>query len=599
MRVVDYIAQFIYDTLKIKKVYMFAGGGAMFLNDCIAKHPKLEAICNHHEQACAMAAVGHAKYTNGFAAAIITTGCGATNAITGLLDAWQDNTTCLFISGQVKRKETTHNTNVPLRQFGIQEANIISIVNPISKYSVMINEPQDIAYHLEKAYFLAQVGRPGPVWLDIPLDVQGANLDIDTLKHFNPSEYLKEFTETPEKEHIKHVSRLIQNAKRPVILAGNGIRLANAVDEFQQFTDQYHIPVVASYLAIDLLHYEHKSYIGAVGVKGDRAANFTMQNADLVIAIGCRLSVAVTGFEYNLFAREAQLVVVDIDPHEHQKNTVKIDYFINADAKIFLQHLNQQTNITPSSHEWQNKILYWKNKWLISANNYLHDPENVNTYTFVKYLNKYLKSDSVIVTDTGSAVYVTEQTLTLRKGNRYITSSAQEDMGYTLPAAIGVATVKNGEVIAITGDGSLQLNIQELQTIVHHQYPIKLFVWNNNGYLSIKLTQKRYFEGRLIGTDPTSGISFPKLEKIAAAYGIKYFKIEEVKQLDAVLKQVLSLNEPVICEVICPENQEITPTVSSLKKDDGTMVSKPLEDMYPFLDREEFFNEMIVNPVEE
>jgi acetolactate synthase I/II/III large subunit len=598
MRLVDYIAQFIHEKLGVTKIYTLTGGGAMFLNDCVVKHPKLEAVCNHHEQACAMAAVGHAKYTNDFAVAMLTTGCGATNAITGLLDAWQDNTTCLFISGQVKRKQTSHNSNVPLRAFGIQEANIIPIVKSLTKYSVMINEPQEIAYHLEKACFLAKIGRPGPVWLDIPSDVQGATINVDNLKHFNPDEYLKEFTETADSKSIEYVAKLLESAKRPVILAGNGIRLANAVTEMKQLTNKYKIPVVASYLGADLITYDDPAYIGVIGIKGDRAANFAIQNADVILSIGCRLAVGVTGFEYDLFAREAKLIVVDIDPQEHKKNTVKIDSFINADANIFLKQLQKQ-QINPTCTEWQQKVLTWKNKWAIAATTYPSDSENINKYTFMQHLNKVLPSDATVVSDAGSAYYVTSQAINTRNQQRYITSGAQADMGYTLPAAIGVANATKGEIIAITGDGSLQLNIQELQTLVHFQYKIKLFVWNNNGYLSIRAAQKKFFAGRLIGADPESGISFPNLEKIAAAYDIKYFKVKQVAKLDAVMKSVLSLNEPVICEVICPENQEIIPTVSSIKKNDGTMLSKPLEDMYPFLDRKEFLDQMIIKPINE
>ena len=599
MRVVDYIADFIHDKLEVKRVYMLTGGGAMFLNDCVAKHPGLEAVCNHHEQACAMASVGHAKYTNGFAVSFLTTGCGATNAITGLLDAWQDNTTCLFISGQVKKKETSYNADTHLRQFGIQEANIISIVKPITKYSVMINDPNEIAYHLEKACFIAQTGRPGPVWLDIPLDVQGATIEVDKLKHFDPKEYQKDFKEIPKNDEIKHIEELLKKAKRPIILAGNGVRLSGAVKEFNQFIDQYKIPVVASYLAIDICSYNNPLYLGSVGIKGDRAANFAMQNSDLIIAIGNRLSVGVTGFEYKLFAREAKLVVVDIDQKEHQKNTVNIDLFINADAKKFLQELNKKQLPIKISTDWQNKVSHWRSKWATSVTSYPSDGDNINKYTFIQHLDHHLKDDSVVVSDAGSAYYVTSQSLTIRKNQRYITSGAQADMGYTVPAAIGVATAKNGEVIAITGDGSLQLNIQELQTIVHYQYPIKLFVWNNNGYLSIRTTQRKYFDGRFIGTDEKSGVSLPNLQKISEAYGIKFFKVNKVEELDNTLKEVLSLKEPVICEVMCPENQEIIPTVSSLKKSDGTMVSKPLEDMYPFLDREEFYSEMVVKPIKE
>ena len=345
IRVVDYIAEFIHDKLAITKVYTLTGGGAMFLNDCVAKHPNLEGVYNHHEQACAMASVGDAKYTNGFAVSFLTTGCGATNAITGLLDAWQDNVKCFFISGQVKRKETSSNSSTELRQFGIQEANIISIVKSLTKYAVMINDPNDIAYHLEKAKFLAENGRPGPIWLDIPLDVQGAIIETDQLKHFDYDLENQSINKSESQiEKIAQFEDLLKKSTRPIVLAGNGIRLGNAIDNLLEFIQKYQIPVVSSYLAIDLIDNNDPLYVGTVGIKGDRAGNFALQNSDLVIAIGNRLSIGVTGFEYKLFAREARLVVVDIDPKEHQKNTVNIDLFINEDAKKFFENIFEKLN---------------------------------------------------------------------------------------------------------------------------------------------------------------------------------------------------------------------------------------------------------------
>ena len=596
MRVADYIANFIYDTLKVQEVYMLTGGGAMFLNDAIAKHPNIEAICNHHEQACAMASVGHAKYTNGFGVSILTTGCGATNAITGLLDAWQDNTTCFFISGQVKRKETSYNSNMPLRQFGIQEANIIPIVSSISKYSVMVNDANEIAYHLEKAYHLAITGRPGPVWIDVPLDVQGTIMKSKDLKHFKPLEEKKlKLTDKLSEDFTE----ILLKAKRPIVLCGNGIRLGNAIQEFQGFVEKFQIPVVSSYLAIDLLSNDNPLFIGPVGIKGDRAANFSIQNADLIIAIGNRLSVGVTGFEYNLFGRDAKLIVVDVDSKEHQKNTVRIDTFLHTDAKSFFDIIMKKDLNYKDKKEWLDKVLSWKKKWSTKITKYKNEDGKINKYTFIQALNQHLKKDSAIVSDAGSAYYVTSQCLAIKDKQRYITSGAQADMGFTIPATIGVAVAKKGEVVGITGDGSVQLNIQELQTIKHYKLPIKIFVWNNNGYLSIRATQRKFFEGRAIGTDTSSGVSLPELEKIAMAYGIQYIKIKNVKELETSLEKIFSTQGMVFCEVICPENQEIIPTVSSFKKEDGTLVSKPLEDMYPFMEREEFHNEMLIKPIEE
>lgn len=595
MRVTDYIADYIYN-LGVQDVFMISGGGMMFLSDGIAMHPKLRAICNHHEQAAAMAAVSYAKYNGNLGVAYLTTGCGGTNAITGVLNGWQDNTSCLFISGQSKRKETIQNSGLALRQFGVQEADIISIVKSITKYAIMVNDPQEIAYHLDKAVYLAKSGRPGPVWLDIPMDVQSAVIDEKKLGRFFPSHEEKTYKENPTPDEIKKVKDALQKAQRPVILAGQGIRLSHAIPEFRNFIEKNKIPVVVSRLGFDLWPTDHPLFIGCIGNKGTRAGNFTVQNADLVIAIGSRLSVSTTGHEYSTFAREAKIIVVDIDPVEHKKNTIRIDLFINADAKKFLQKIPSVK--TSKIEEWTKKCQEWKNKYPTCLPAYAKEKTGINFYYFVHKLSENLKEDSIVVGDAGSAVYVPPQGLQLKDRQRYITSGGQAEMGYTIPACIGISIAKGGEeVIGITGDGSFQLNIQELQTIVHNNLPIKIFVWNNDGYLSIRATQSKFFEKRFIGTDKTSGLSFPELRKIAWAYGIKYFKAASSKKLPEIIEKVMAYPNAVICEVICIRDQEIIPSVSAFTKEDGTIVSKPLEDMYPFLDRREFKKQMIVKPI--
>lgn len=595
MRVSDVIVDFIYK-LGVDTVFTVTGGGAMFLNDAVAAHPKMKAICNHHEQACAMGAVGYAKLRNGYASAIVTTGCGATNAITGLLDAWQDNVPCFFVSGQVKRKETCYNATVPLRQFGVQEANIVAVVKPLTKYAVMLNDPQDVLFELEKAAFLARNGRPGPVWLDVPLDVQGATVDPNTLRHYVPEPELL-VRPSPTAQDMAALQARLAKAKRPIIIAGNGIRLGGAELAFREFVEQSKIPVAFSYLAVDLLPSDHPQYVGRLGIKGDRAGNFAVQNADLVISIGCHLSVALTGFEYELFAREADLVVVDIDPDEHRKNTVKIAQFIHSDVNAFFAVLPKAQH---GSVEWGAACRKWREQWPVCLPEYAQEAEGINKYFFVEKLKDHLGPDSVVVSDAGSSYYVTSQALKIREQQRYVTSGAQADMGFTLPAAIGVCVANpDVEVVGITGDGSLQMNIQELQTVVHHQFSLKLVVWNNNGYLSIRTTQKKFFAGRELGTDAQSGLSLPDTGKIAAAYGIPYLRVADNALLDEALKKMMAAKGPVILEVICPANQEIIPTASSKKLADGRMVSKPLEDMYPFLDRDEFLSNMIVKPLDE
>jgi len=591
IRVADIVASFLVEK-GIKDIFTLTGGGAMFLNDGIESNKNINSICNHHEQACAMSAVGYAKYKNELAAVMLTTGCGATNAITGLLDAWQDNTPVIFISGQIKRKETSRNSKTSLRQFGVQEADIISVVDSLTKYAVMINEPNEVLFHLEKAVYLALNGRSGPVWLDIPLDVQGASVDENDLKHFIP-----EYTNNQSIKGIDSFLKLYKNSKRPIILAGNGVRLSGSIDKLREFARNNNIPCVVSYLAIDYFEQDNPNYVGRLGIKGDRAGNFAIQNSDLIICLGSRLSVSLTGFEYELFARSSKLVVIDIDEKEHKKNTVSIDYFIKSDVGVFFQTI--QDRVDKKQHgDWQEKCIYWKNKWPVYQKGY--DLNSVNMYEFVKALSELSTEDSIVVSDAGSSFYVTAQSFILKNINqRHITSGGQADMGFTLPAAIGACVASNKPVIGITGDGSFQLNIQELQTVKHLNLPIKLFVWNNNGYSSIRATQDKFFEGRRIGTDKTSGVSFPEVEKIAYAYDLPYVKINNVSELRKKLSEIIDSKGPIICEVICPENQEIIPAVSAVKNKDGSMTSKPIEDMYPYLERNEFFREMIVQPLSE
>ena len=585
-RLSDIVTSFLVDQ-GVKYVFTVTGGGAMFLNDGVATNKNLNHISNHHEQACAMSAVGYSKYTNDLSAVMLTTGCGATNAVTGVLDAWGDNTPVIFISGQVKRKEASRNSKINLRTFGVQEADVISIVQSITKYSIMINKPEDILFHLEKATYLALSGRPGPVWIDIPLDVQGISLEVDNLRHFKP----------PSKsiKTIKGFDKFIElynKSKRPIVLAGNGVRLSGSLHLFKKFISNNNLPCVVSYLGVDYFEQEDINYVGRIGIKGDRAGNFAIQNSDLIICLGSRLSTSQTGFEYNLFGREATLVVIDIDKEEHQKNTVKIDQFINADVGLFLEKVMNKISPKPRT-EWQSKCLDWKNKWPVYQGDY--DVDNINMYEFTNTLSKLLGENSIVVSDAGSAFFITSQSLKItHTSQRYITSGAQADMGFSLPAAIGACLASKSPVIGITGDGSFQMNIQELQTIKHHNLPIKVMVMNNGGYQSIRATQSNFFDGRKIGTDNESGISFPSVEKISAAYGLPFVKIDNSNELAQKLKKVINHKGPLICEVNCSNDQQIIPTVRSAKNADGSMISMPIEDMHPALEREEFHKEMIV-----
>ncbi|WP_372776904.1 thiamine pyrophosphate-binding protein [Litorivivens sp.] len=591
--VADHTADYLYYTLAIDTIFSVTGGGAMFLNDSFGNHDFLKAVYNHHEQASAMAAVGYAKARDGLGAVCVTTGCGCTNAITGLLDAWQDNVPVIFVSGQVKFRDTTYGTKQKIRQLGVQEANIIEIVKSITKYSVMLSDPKKIRYELEKASHIAQNGRSGPVWIDIPQDIQGAKVEWDELEPYSPED--KKISLDPKA--LANLQDELNKSARPIVLAGNGIRLASQREKFKEFIERVNVPAVFSYLSIDLLPSNHELNIGRLGTKGDRAGNFAIQNADLVLVLGSRLSIPLTGFEYKLFAREAKIIVIDIDPVEHSKDTVRIDSFIQGDLREFFEV--ERLEFDHADPKWLRKCQVWKKKWPVYDKKYAQE-EKVNMYEFVDALREFSPDDAHFVSDAGSAYYVSSQAIQLSETQRYHTSGAQADMGFTLPAAIGVSMAKKeAAVIAITGDGSLQMNLQELQLLAHHKPNIKLVVWNNGGYLSIKTTQRKFFSDRFAGTGTNSGLSFPSTKKIADAYGIPYHCISTPSRLRAELRGILDASGPVLIEVICPEFQEVIPNVSALKREDGSMVSKPLEDMYPFLDRKVFSDNMIVKPLDE
>jgi acetolactate synthase-1/2/3 large subunit len=599
MRVADYIAKFIYDC-GVKHVFMLSGGGIMHLTDGLVCNKNLKIFCLHHEEAVSMALEAYSRLTGNFGAGYFTTGPGATNALTGLSGAWLDSVPCLFISGQSKRKESVYKAKIPgLRQIGVQEINILPIVQSITKYSAFVDNPADIKYHLEKALYFSKQGRPGPVWLDIPSDVQGAIIKPKYLKGFVPDKKRKEISNI----EIKKVAKLIKSAARPVILAGQGVRISGAIRNFLNFANKFKIPVITSFLGIDIINSEHPCYTGRIGIKGDRAGNLAMQNADLLIVIGTSLPIAETGYNSKQFAREAKIVVVDIDTSSHKKKTIKIDFLLQGDAKEFIEKVTKslsQKGFAGSSKKWLKTCLGWRERYPVCLPEYKRLKNKINIYYFIDELSKKLKFNDVVVTDAGSAFYAGSQAIKIKKGIRYITSGGFATMGYSLPASIGVsAGLNNKRVMCITGDGSFQQNIQELQTVVHYKLPLKIFILNNWGYLSIRFTQGRYFNKRFIGESPGSGVSFPDSEKIARAYGIKFIRARNNKQLDRVLDKVLDYNGAVICEIMCPKNQLIIPTVASEKKKDGTMVSKPLEDMYPFLGRDELRKNMFIKPFKE
>jgi acetolactate synthase-1/2/3 large subunit len=599
MRVSDYISQFISDRLGLTDIFMLSGAGSMHLTDGVACNPKLRAICVHHEQSASMALEAYARTNENFGVGYFSTGPAALNALTGLGGAWQDTVPCLFISGQVKRSTCTHSEGVEgLRQFGVQELDIIPVVSSLCKYAVHLTQPEMVRYELEKAVSIAKSGRPGPVWIDIPMDVQSALIDPETLPAYTE---IKQ-TPTVSASVLDELRDMFMKAERPVIIAGRGIRLAGAQALLKELATEFNVPVVTPYLGIDNLRHDLDIYIGKTGVKGDRPANFTMQNSDLVLAIGSSLHITVVGYEYEHFARAAKKVVIDIDVTSHRKRTIKIDSLIESDAKVALQGLLtrlRDAQFKSISGPWLQKCVGWKKKYPVCLPEYEKTVGAINVYSFMDRLSALATEGDAFIGDAGSAIYAVSQGLMLRHSNqRYIPSSAMATMGYTLPAAIGVsAALRDKRVMAITGDGSLQQNIQELQTILHYKLPIKLFIWNNDGYLSIRASQKNYFNERYIGEGPCSGVSIPDTLKICAAYGMEAARVREIADLDMAIQKALDYPGPYLLEIITPPEQPIIPTVSSRVNPDGSMSSRPLEDMAPFLSREEYLSNLLIDEI--
>ena len=599
MRVADFVAKFILEELGVEHVFTLTGAGIMHLTDGLASNKKLYTICPHHEQTASLALEAYSRATANFGVGIFTTGPGSTNAITGLAGAWQDSVPCLFISGQVKVAEASSQTGIKkLRQFGVQELDIIPIVESITKYAVTVTEPEKIRYELEKAVHIAKSGRPGPVWIEIPMDIQSAIIDDDLEK------FETEQKEKPkiDKNQIELIVELLQKSKRPIIISGQGVRISGAIELLSKLVKLFKIPVVTPYLGIDTIRHDEESYIGKTGVKGERAANLAMQNSDLILSIGSSLHVSVIGYNYQQFAREAKKIIVDIDEITHSKRTINIDQFVHGDARDFLNLLLEQLTDENSLNyaSWLEKCNEWKEKYPTCLPEYKNTKNEVNSYFFIDQVCKNSKEGDIFVADAGGTFYAVSQAVTLTKPNqRYIPSSAMATMGYSLPAAIGISVATGNRVISFTGDGSLQQNIQEFQTLVEYNLPVKLFVLNNDGYHSIRTSQTNYFEKRYIGESSQSGISFPDTVKIAEVYGIKAFRINQPSEINAVVNQVLDYDGPVICDVIVPREQEIIPTVASRVNDDGSMSSRPLEDMYPFLDRKEYKNNLFVKEVDE
>ncbi|MBP2627621.1 MAG: acetolactate synthase large subunit [Firmicutes bacterium] len=578
-RVADYIADYLV-ACDITDVFTVVGGGAMHLNDAFGQHKGLNCTYNHHEQASAIAAEGYAKIKGNIAVVCVTTGPGGTNALTGVLCAYQDSIPMLVISGQTRYNTTVESTGLDLRQFGEQEYSIIRSAMPMTKYAQMVRNPLDIRYHLEKALYIAQTGRRGPCWLDVPLDVQGAIIETDDLCSFTP-----EVEQSSCNNDARKVLEYLKNAKRPVILAGSGIRSANALVPFRDLIESLNIPVICATSISDLLPVGHRLCFGNFGVFGGRAGNFILQNADVILTLGCRMSFKQIGFNFNAFAPQAYKIVVDVDAQELKKDTIHIDLPIHSDILQLLKAMDRCINQT-----WEKRV-----KWLEYCTQLyegfpIFQPKHeqstaVNPYYFAQVLGNLLKDDGITVVGNSCACVAVLQSGVRHIEQRLFGNVNCGTMGYDLPAAIGATVASKKTVVCITGDGSIQMNLQELQTIVHNQLPIKMMVFNNGGYQAIVQTQTNFFEGRLSGCTKESGVSFPNIERIAYAYGIPYMLLDNHEELYDKLKVFFEQDGYGICEVIQDITQTIEPKIQSKKLPDGTMISPPIDDLAPFLDK--------------
>ena len=601
IKLTDYIVKYLVE-YGVQHVFMVTGGGAMHLNDSFGKYDGISVICNHHEQACAIGAEGYARVTGKLAVVNVTTGPGGLNTLTGVMGQWTDSVPVLYISGQVKYETTVYSCpDLKLRQLGDQEVPIIDVVRPLTKYAAVLENPDDVKKVLDKAVYLATHGRPGPVWIDVPMNVQNAVIDEKKISAAE-NNHNTNCCESNLGYNIADVIYLLKTANRPVIIAGHGIRLSGAQDAFLKLIDKVRIPVVTSFNGFDIMTSADPNYIGRIGTIGNRAGNFVLQNADVVLCIGSRNNIRQISYNWEYYARAAKKVIVDIDESELKKTTVKADIPVNCDANIFIESMLLRTDNKelPEWHNW----LHWcrdiKDRYPVLNKVNIELKDFVDPYYFCNVLSECLSEHTVLVTGNATPSICYFQSGIVKKGQRIFWNSGCAAMGYDLPAAIG-ACFGSGkkDVICLAGDGSLQMNIQELATVIYHNLPIKLFYLNNGGYASIKQTQDNFFNGRRVGSDENSGVGFPDIIKIAQAYGFQTEMICNHENMYDKIKKVLEIEGPVVCEVKLQHEYIFAPKLSSEKKPDGRIVSKPLEDMYPFLDREEFKNNMIVPIIEE
>lgn len=591
IRVADYIVDRVSHA-GVKHVFMITGRGILYLSDAVAKNEEIQAVAVHHEQAAAFAANAYAQYNDTLGCCIISTGCASTNALTGVLNAWQDGVPLIVISGQNKRAETVQYTGKHIRTFGSQEADIIPIVSPITKYAKTLLDPQEIGVVMDEAIWQATHGVKGPVWVDVPVDVQNMRVEPEELTHWAS----KPENNDAREDDVQLVASALVESKRPVLLIGSGVRSANAIDELHDFVERYSIPIVYSASAVDTYGASHELSIGMVGAIGcNRAANFTIQNADLVISIGCRLSPMLTGSEYQKFAREAKLIVVDIDDKEHQKETVHIDTYIHADAKAFLVGLLQKS-IKVTNAEWVAKVKHWKTIFPKAEDTFKRG-EKIDLYEIAEALSNILPSDAVVLSDAGIEELLIPSVIEFKDGQRMLHPASQGCMGVALPASIGAFYSCGHDVVAVIGDGSVMMNIQELQTIAAQHIPTKIIIVNNGIYAVIRKRQKELFRTRTVGTDVTNGVTTPDFGKLADCFGIEYQRIEQKEDLHISLQKLLKTEGPVLCEIVATDEQDYIRSGAAFNSQ-RRFVNRPLEDQMPFLPREVIQEEMIIEPID-
>lgn len=577
VKVSDYIFYYLQNK-DIKTTFSVTGGAAAHLFESI-RNSEINCVFNYHEQACAMSAEGYARITNKPALVLVTNGPGSSNTITGVLGAYQDSIPMFIISGQVPTSQTIEGE---LRQLGVQELDIISVVKSITKYSAQIRKADEIKYHLDRAYFECMNNRKGPVWLDIPLDIQSSIVDTDELVGWDFSNNL-EFS-----YDFEEINELLSKSKRPLIVAGNGIHLSNSEELFKKLIRKLKIPCISTWTAKDLFNWDDELFVGNFGILGERSANFAVQKADLLLILGSRLSIPNIGYKSELFSPNSTKIMVDIDENEMSKKTLNIDYKINADLNIFLSKFIDNLYISKEWGSWIAETNEWKKKYPVYLKEYRNNSDKINSFHFIETLSKYLKDDDVVVTDMGTSYTCTHQALKTNGKNRLYTSSATCSMGFGLPGAIGTYFGnKNKNVVLIAGDGGFQMNIQELQTVIHNKIPLKIFILNNSGYLAISLMQDNLFNSKYIGSTIDSGISSPDFCKIGESYGIRSIRLKNNNELENSIEDVLNYDGAIICEILMPEHQLLIPRVQSKKDENGNIISNSLENMFPFLSDDE------------